>query len=204
MRNTKMPFIFAFLFICAFSGPSLAQQRVFNWLPGNDESVRLDPANYHAGLTYHPAGNGGNIQVDIRSEQPVTIFLTRAEEWNEALKNPEGLGNLRQLCQREHVVETRYSCFVPPESMTLVIRDERNSPDTAVFAGLGAVLNSNNKAERAASEESRQYLRARVPRPRVVSRLRTMCTSNTSAGSAWKTASSRSINGLSRLKRSIS
>jgi len=49
-------------------------------------------------------------------------------------------------------VETRYSCFVPPESMTLVIRDERNSPDTAVFAGLGAVLNSNNKAERAASE----------------------------------------------------
>jgi len=100
MRNTKMPLIFAFLFICAFSGPSLAQQRVFNWLPGNDESVRLDPANYHAGLTYHPAGNGGNIQVDIRSEQPVTIFLTRAEEWNEALKNPEGLGNLRQLCQR--------------------------------------------------------------------------------------------------------
>jgi len=147
-----MPFLFAFSLMCALSVPSFGQQRVFNWLPGNDESVRLDPANYHAGLTYHPAGNGGNIQVDIKSERPVTIFLTRAEEWNEALKNPEGLGNLQQLCQREHVVETRYSCFVPPEAMTLVIRDERNSPDTAVFAGLGAVLNSNNKAERAAGE----------------------------------------------------
>jgi hypothetical protein len=152
MRNTKKPLLFAFLLMCALCGPSFGQQRVFNWLPGSDERVRLDPANYHAGLTYHPAGNGGNIQVDIKSEQPVTIFLTRAEEWNEALKNPEGLGNLRQLCQREHVVETRYSCFVPPESMTLVIRDERNSPDTAVFAGLGAVLNLNNKAERAAGE----------------------------------------------------
>src|ERR1700676_2890330 len=117
MRNTKMQVILAFFALGALSGASYGQQpRVFNWLPGNDESVRLDPANYHAGLTYHPAGNCGNIQVDIKSERPVTIFLTRAEEWNEALKNPEGLGNLQQLCQREPVVETRYSCFVPPEA----------------------------------------------------------------------------------------
>jgi hypothetical protein len=147
-----MPFLFAFLLLCAFSAPSFGQQRVFNWLPGNDESVRLDPANYHAGLTYHPAGNGGNIQVDIKSELPVTIFLTRSEEWNGALNHPESLGNLQQLCQREHVVETRYSCFVPPQAMTLVIRDDRNSPDTAVFAGLGAVLDPNNRAERAVGE----------------------------------------------------
>jgi hypothetical protein len=152
MRNSKIPFLFGFLLLCAFSGPSFAQQRVFGWQPGNDESVRLDPANYHAGLTYHPAGNGGNIQVDIKSEQPVTIFLARAEEWNEALKHPEALGSLQQLCQREHVVETRYSCFVPPDAMTLVVRDERNSIDPAVFAGLGAVLNPNNKADRAIGE----------------------------------------------------
>jgi hypothetical protein len=152
MRNTKIPGILALLLLSMSAGPSFGQQRVFGWLPGNDESVRLDPANYHAGLTYHPAGNGGNIQVDIKSERPVTIFLTRAEEWNEALKNPEGLGNLRQLCQREHVVETRYSCFVPPEAMTLVIRDERNSLDPAVFAGLGAVLDPKNKADRAIGE----------------------------------------------------
>jgi hypothetical protein len=152
MRNLKIPFISASLLICAFSGPSFGQQRVFNWLPGNDESVRLDPANYHAGLTYHPGGDGGNIQVDIKSERPVTIFLAHAGEWNQALQHPEGLGNLQQLCQREHVVETRYSCFVPPEAMTLIIRDERNSPDQAVFAGLGAVLDLHNKAERAVGE----------------------------------------------------
>src|SRR5438445_5475060 len=148
-----MRFLFASLLLCAFSLPSFGQQqRVFCWLPGNDESVRLDPANYHAGLTYHPAGNGGNIQVDIKSEQPVTIFLTRAEEWNEAVQHPEGLGNLHQLCQREHVVETRYACFGQPDAMTLVIRDERNSPDQAVFVGLGAVLDPKNKTDRAIGE----------------------------------------------------
>jgi len=141
------------LLVCTFSAPTFGQQRVFDWLPGNDESVRLDPANYHAGLTYHPAGNGGNIQVDIKAGLPVTIFLARAGEWSAALQHPEDLGNLQQLCPREHVVEARYTCFVPPEAMTLVIRDERYSPDRAVFAGLGAVLDRTNKAERAVGEE---------------------------------------------------
>jgi len=151
MRNTKMPFLFVFLMICAFAAPSFAQQpeRVFNWQPGNQEDVRLDPANYHAGQTYHASGDGGNMQVDIKSEQPVTIFLVRSEEWNGALEHPESLNNLQQLCTREHVVETRYSCFVPPAAMTLVIRDERYSPDHAVFAGLGAVLDPSNRVERA-------------------------------------------------------
>jgi hypothetical protein len=152
MKNTKMPFLLAFLVMSAFARPTFGQQRVFGWLPGYDESVRLDPANYHAGLTYHTFGNGGNIQVDIKAEQPVTVFLARAEDWNEALQHPESLGNLQQLCPREHVVETRYSCFVPPVPMTLIVRDERNSLDPAVFAGLGAVLDPKNKAERAVGE----------------------------------------------------
>src|SRR5260370_27892571 len=153
MKNTKMPFLFAVLLGCAFSGQSFGQQqRVFNWLPGNEESVRLDPANYHAGQTYHAGGDGGNMQVDIKSELPVTIFLARSEEWSGAVQHTEGLNNLQQLCAREHVVDTRYSCFVPPVAMTLIIRDERYSPDHAVFAGLGAVLDPNNRVERAVGE----------------------------------------------------
>jgi hypothetical protein len=151
MRNSKVPSLLAFLLTCAFAGPSFGQQaeRVFNWQLGNQEDVRLDPANYHAGQTYHAGGNGGNMQVDIKSELPVTIFLARSEEWNAALQRPEGLTNLQQLCAREHVVETRYSCFVPPVEMTLIIRDERYSPDHAVIAELGAVLDPSNKIEHA-------------------------------------------------------
>ncbi|PYU30239.1 MAG: hypothetical protein DMG31_14385 [Acidobacteria bacterium] len=144
MKTPKIWAIFAFSAICAFSLPSFGQQRVFNWLPANDESVRLDPANYHSGRTYHPGPNGGNMHVDIKAQQPVTIFLADAEAWTTALQHPENIPGLRQLCPREHVVETTYVCELPPEAMTLVIRDDRESADHAVFTGLGSVLDPNN------------------------------------------------------------
>jgi hypothetical protein len=167
MKTTTIPGVLGVLLMGALSGAGYGQQqRVFNWLPGNDESVRLDPANYHSGLTYHPAGNGGNIQVDITAEKPVTIFLTGAEEWRVAVQHPEAIANLRRLCVREHVVETRFACFVPPESMTLIIRDDRYSPDSTVFAGLGAVLDPNNQVERAVGVGIAAVLAARESSPR--------------------------------------
>jgi hypothetical protein len=149
MKITKIPIMLAVLGLGASAWPCLGQQRLFNWLPANDESVRLDPANYHTGQTYHPGPNGGNIHVEIKAQRPVTIFLTGAEEWNQALQHPEAIANLRQLCPREHVMETTYVCDLPPAALTLVIRDERNSPDRAVFAGMGAVLNLDSKVDRA-------------------------------------------------------
>lgn len=121
----------------AVAGTASAQQKTFEWRPGTDEAVRLDPANYHTGKTYRL---GGGIQVDIESQQPVTIFLTGEGEWNRALQYPETIGSLRMLCPREHVVKTRYVCNLPAEAMTLVIRDDRGSPESAAFAGLGEVL----------------------------------------------------------------
>jgi hypothetical protein len=144
MKTSKIWGILAFSMICGVSVPSFGQQRIFNWLPANDEGVRLDPANYHSGRTYHPGSNGGNIHVDIKAQQPITIFLTDAEAWTTALQHPEAIAGLRQLCPREHVLETTYVCELPPEAMTLVIRDDRESADHAVFAGLGSALDPNN------------------------------------------------------------
>jgi hypothetical protein len=138
------------IMLAGFSRPCFGQQaKVFNWLPANDESVRLDPANYHTGRTYHPGSNGGNIHVDIRAEKQITIFLAPEDEWNAAVQHPEALPNLRRLCPREHVLETTYLCDLPPAAMTLIIQDERNNPDAAVFAGMGAVLNRGEKTDRA-------------------------------------------------------
>jgi hypothetical protein len=145
-----MQVILAFFVLGAFAGSSYGQQqRVFNWLPANDESVRLDPGNYHTARTYRPNAPGQNNHVDIRAEKPVTIFMTPAEDWNQALQHPEGIGRLRQVCLREHVVEATYVCEMPAEPMTLIIRDDRNNPDAAVFAGLGAVLDPNDKLQHA-------------------------------------------------------
>jgi len=150
MKLAKLAFPLAFLWLGALPGTCFGQQaKVFNWLPANDESVRLDPANYHTGRTYHPGPNGGNIHVGIKAEKPVTIFLTSEEEWNSAVQHPEALLKLRQLCPREHVLETTYLCDLPPAAMTLILRDERNSPDAAVFGGMGAVLDPHNETERA-------------------------------------------------------
>jgi len=138
-----------FLLALACAGMASAQQKVFEWQPANDESVRLDPANYHTGRTYHPGPQGGNLHVDIASERPVTIFMTSEEAWNQVLQYPGSIANLRYTCLREHVVKTTYLCDLPPEPMTLVIRDERNSTDSAVFAGLGAVLRPDSRVDRA-------------------------------------------------------
>src|SRR5580700_11814914 len=125
-------------FACA--GPSFAQQQAFEWQRGTEESVRLDPANYHGGKSY--GSQGGTIHVDIDAQEPVSIFMTGAGEWNRAMQNPEMLGSIRMVCLRENVVKVTYTCDLPLEPMQLIVRDDRESPRSTAFAGLGAVLKS--------------------------------------------------------------
>ena len=144
MRITKL---FPAFLLLGCASPALAQQKVFEWQPANDETVRLDPANYHSGRTYGP--QGGEIHVDITAERPVTIFLTGADEWNRAMQYPETMRAIRTICLQEHVVKTTYTCDLPLEPMTLIIRDERESANRAAFAGLGAVLNRDSRENEA-------------------------------------------------------
>jgi len=145
MKNTLLLCASLCLIGTAFAGRALGTEKVFDWRPANDESVRLDPANYHSGRTYHPGPNGGNMHVDIHSQQPVTIFLADAGEWSAALQHPESIDRVRQVCLREHVVDTTFVCDLPAEPMTLVIQDERPGPHPGVFAGLGVVLDGQEK-----------------------------------------------------------
>jgi hypothetical protein len=120
---------------------SAAQDRVFNWTPANDESLQMDPADYHTGRVYHPAPGGGNIHVGIEARQPVTIAMTWADEWNNAQQHPEALPNLTFQCVQEHVVSTIYECHLPSDRpMVLTLRDERAANRRAVLTGVGAVL----------------------------------------------------------------
>src|SRR5262249_18509431 len=82
---------------------AFCQDKVFDWLAANDESVRMDPANYHTGRTYHPGPQGGGIHVDIEAQKPVTIALTSASAWDAALQNPYQIRDLTYICPREHV-----------------------------------------------------------------------------------------------------
>jgi hypothetical protein len=117
-----------------------AQESTFDWLAANDESVRLDPADYHTGRVFKPGDQSGNVHVDIEAQEPVTVEMAPAEEWSEALRHPELLPRVNFRCLREHVTKTTYVCNVAPgHPMTLVLRDERNSDQTMVTA-FGASL----------------------------------------------------------------
>ena len=139
------------VFVCA--NPALAQQKVFEWQRGTEESVRLDPANYHGGKSY--GAQGGTIHVDIVAQQPVSIFMTGEGEWNRAMQNPEMLGSIPRLCLREHVVNVTYTCDLSLEPMQLIVRDDRESPSATAFAGLGAVLKSSESVATAEPELGR-------------------------------------------------
>src|SRR5260370_22811072 len=101
------------LFICALATPSFGQKKTYNWRAGNDEPVRLDPGYYPPGPTYQPGSGTRAIHVDIDAQQPVTLAMVSAQEWNDAAQRPEIMSNLSFLCVQEHVVQTTYTCNLP-------------------------------------------------------------------------------------------
>jgi len=125
-----------------FASTGLCAQppRTFDWVRASDEIVQLDPMDFHAGRVYRPGSDGGNMHVIIRAKQPVTVMMTGAREWNDALLHPATLGSLDYRCVREHVVDTTYECHLPPSRpMVLVLHDER-TPDRAFIQGIGAIV----------------------------------------------------------------
>ena len=137
----KIP-VLAFL-VLMLAASSWGQQRVFDWTRANDESVQLDPADYHTGRVYRPAPEGGNMHVDIEARQPITIAMVWSDEWNNALQHSELMRQLDFRCLREHVLSTTYECHLPSDRpMVLVIHDER-TPNRAILSGAGAIWGHN-------------------------------------------------------------
>lgn len=133
----------------AASGSAPAQDMKFDWRPANTETVQLDPGYFHAGHVYRPGANGGNMQVDIESEKPVTVALVPEGQWNYAAQRMGYSRDLSYLCMQEHVTKATYTCHVPPQPMVLVIRDERNNPDRVVMASASAVRTGDRAVDHA-------------------------------------------------------
>lgn len=136
--------LLAFVLICGLSLGAArawsAQESTFDWMAANEESARLDPADYHTGRVFKPGDQAGNVHIDIDSREPVTVEMAPAEQWSETLRHPELLPRVTFRCIREHVTKLTYVCSVPSgHPMTLVLRDERN-PDRTAVTDFGAGL----------------------------------------------------------------
>ncbi|HLH05772.1 MAG TPA: hypothetical protein VKW78_00895 [Terriglobales bacterium] len=143
---TRRTATYALLLVAVFSTLCFAQDKVFDWVRASDETVRLDPSDFHGGRVYRPGPNGGNMHVDIQAKQPVTVAMVAADEWNSAMQHERSNHDLNFRCLREHVVSTTYTCALPPaRPMVLVIRDERN-PSNAIVRSVGAILKGTGGA----------------------------------------------------------
>ena len=119
---------------CLLAAPSFGQQKIFNWVPGGDETVSLDAGYYHGGPTFESSAKATDVRVDVDAQQPVRIYTVAAQEWINAAQRPDALQGLKTICVQEHVVKATYTC-APPEGMpvVVVIRDERLSESGSSF-----------------------------------------------------------------------
>jgi hypothetical protein len=127
--------ILAVLFTCVLAAPVFGQQKTYDWVPGNDETVRLDPGYYYTGAVYQSGGGTRTFHVDIDAQRPVTLAMVAVQDWTDADQHPETRGNLNFMCVRQHVMQATYTCDLPwGVPARLLVRDERGDRG---FAGMG-------------------------------------------------------------------
>ncbi|HWY68898.1 MAG TPA: hypothetical protein VNX88_09550 [Terriglobales bacterium] len=166
-RAMKKPAIQALLLVGLMALPAAAQQRVFDWVRDNDESVRLTPGLRQKTHLYNP-GQGGNIKLEVTAQKPVTVAIVQRRDWDDATQDPQAIyrpavtDHLQYRCVQEHVLSTIYSCYLPAsdDSVALILRDER-AFDHAVLAGVGNALGVPHVADAfgSANEVRLQYYR---------------------------------------------
>jgi len=134
------------LLVGMLAAPLFGQQKTFNWVPGNDETVSLDPGYYHAGPALQPGSRTSDVRVEIDSQQPVTVSMATAQDWNNFAQRPDAIGYLKQICVQQHIAKATYTCTPPPGvPMVTVIRDERPSRES--YFGFGRVIDHHDRRD---------------------------------------------------------
>ena len=127
--------------LCAWATLTFGQDnRVFDWTPANNETIPMEPASFHAGRVYHPAAGGGNMHVQIDTRYPVTVAMTWADEWNNAMQHPDAPMDFTLFCVKEHVVNTIYECHLPSERPMIITFHDERKPEKPVVSAIGAIL----------------------------------------------------------------
>jgi hypothetical protein len=140
------------LILCALAVPSSGQQKTYNWIPGNDETVRLDPGYYYIGSAYQPASGTRSVHVDIDAQQPVTLAMVTVREWDDANAHPETMGSMNLLCVQHHVMQATYTCDLPwGVPMRLLVHDERGERG---YVGIGEVTRNHDLDRQQAPPQS--------------------------------------------------
>jgi hypothetical protein len=152
-----------FLFLSGFtlfSQSAHAQQKVFNWVAGGEEQIRLQPGMYYAVGPFafrpdilHP----GTIKLAFHSAKPVFVGVVPQGSWNYVVQNPQTVAQLQYFCLKENVLQIDYDCpgLNTFDSPFVVVIHDLTDPNAQLgqilLGGLGLYLRSKKLVEQAAS-----------------------------------------------------
>src|SRR6266436_6405831 len=139
-----------------------AQQKVFDWVAGGEEQIRLQPGIYYAvGPFAFQADfrHAGAIKLALHSAKPVFVGVVPQAAWNYVVQNPQAVAQLQYFCLKENVLQIDYSCegLNTFDSPFVVIIHDLTDPNAQLgrailLGGLGLYAHSKKLIEQAAAE----------------------------------------------------
>jgi hypothetical protein len=144
-----------------FTQSVLAQEKVFNWVAGGEEQIRLQPGMYYAIGPFafqKDFRHAGVIKLGLHSVKPVFAGVVPQGSWNYVLQNPQTVAQLQYFCLKENILQIEYDCpglntFDGP--FVVVVHDLTNPNaqlSRILLGGLGLYIHSKTLVERAATE----------------------------------------------------
>ncbi len=155
--------LYLFLFLAGLilpTQPACAQQKVFNWVAGGEEQIRLQPGMYYAvGPFAFQADfqHAGVIKLTMHSAKPVFVGVVPQQAWNYVVQNPQTVAGLQYFCLKENVLQIEYDCpgLNTFDSPFVVVVHDLTDPNAQLgqilLGGLGLYLRSKKLVEQAAS-----------------------------------------------------
>jgi hypothetical protein len=73
-----------------------AQEKVFNWVVGEQEQIRLQPGRYYAvgPFAFKPDfRHQGMVKLAMQASKPVFVGVVPESAWNYVVQNPQRLRN---------------------------------------------------------------------------------------------------------------
>ena len=159
MKSLRLLVCLALLNLLAQSAG--AQQKLFNWLSGEQEQVRLQPGMYYAvgPFAFKPDfRNLGIVKLAMQSAKPVFIGVVPQSAWDFVVQNPQTVQQLQYLCLKENILQIDYACqglntFDGP--YVVVIHDLTNPNGQlgrVLLGGLGLYIHSKKLVEQAVAD----------------------------------------------------
>jgi hypothetical protein len=151
--------IFLFLSgLILFTQSVHAQQKIFNWVAGGEEQIRLQPGMYYAVGPFAIQKDEGTIKLGLHSAKPVFVGVVPQEAWNYVVQNPQTVAQLRYSCLKENVLKIDYDCaeLNPFDGPFVVVIHDLTDPNAQLgqilLGGIGLYLQSKTLVERAVAE----------------------------------------------------